>query len=160
MVEKEIGNIIKNDRKLWNSPKKSHLHETNTRKLNLLGKSAKAGRFSVLGEYQMADALNLVKKFQLEQEQRATKKSITRVARNEITNEMHRSMALSITKRIEAPDSYYIAKTINYAVKLDELSKRVAYCTDKRINNSVRIKIDVQVNDKKVPISCTINIYE
>lgn len=115
----------------------------------------------MLGENQLeAGALDLIKRFQQEQLLGGQKKRGFKVTPSHEVLELHKAILSFAKSRAPIDPNKYQAKTINYQIKLEPNQRSVAYSTDKRVSNSVRIRIEVKVDERKKPFEAVVNIYE
>lgn len=125
------------------------LHETINRRLDQTLKASRKGRMSMLGTTMEALPLSFTTGF--------LKKSHAIKLLGKIPLHFHKPPGMAYLQA-DYPGKY-VAKSLNYVVDLKQTSKLV-YCIDKRMQNSIKIKYRVILDEESRPKYAMISIYE
>jgi hypothetical protein len=125
------------------------LHDVITRRLDSTMKAQRAGRMSLLGTSVEAMPPGFAEQFLRKQN---PIKLIPKIPKD---------------KYLPPPPAYlekdfpgkYVAKTLNYLADFGK-SKNLIYCIDKRMQNSIKIKYQIVLDDNRKPKYALISIYE
>lgn len=70
---------------------------------------------------------------------------------------LHHPPSMAYSQK-DYPDKY-VATSLNYVIDLQRVGKLI-YCTDKRMQNSIKIKYTVYLDELRRPQTALISIYE
>lgn len=126
------------------------LHETIYRRLDQTMKTQRAGRMSMLGTSVEALPLSFTGSNFL-------KKPNAIKLLGKIPQRLHNPPKMAYSQA-DHPGKY-VAKTLNYIIDFRNHSDLV-YCLDKRMQNSIKIKYRIILDDDMKPKAALISIYE
>lgn len=125
------------------------LHDVITRRLDSTMKAQRAGRMSLLGTTVEAIPTGFAEQFLRRQN------PIKIISRNPTVRYSPPSPAF---QENDHPGKY-VARTLNYLADFGRVNNLV-YCIDKRMQNSIKIKYQIVLDQSKKPRDALISIYE